>query len=154
MFMDEDILKPEHDQMLLWLDDNIESLINSVIYPNMTTEQIADFLETEPDIKRTWQQPIKSATGQIVGFVDMVVSYDRVDAAEHISKVFFLDVRAEIPSLGALIREINTYKLYLGFEDSWIYSYVVIGPDDRYANILQAQGITSWPYPVGAKEAK
>ena len=147
IFADEDLKKSDHDEIMLWLDTNVETLLNQVIYPGLTQEQIDTYLDEPAEIKKSWQQPIISATGEIVGFIDMIISYDRADTSgDDISKVFFFDVRTEIPSLGELIREINTYKLYLGFEESWIYSYVVICPDDRYAGVLKSQEIDFWQY--------
>lgn len=147
IFSDEDLRRPQHDEMLLWLDASMAAILNRLIYPDLTEEQVESYLKNPAEIKKNWQQPIKAPTGEIVGFVDMIVSYERADeSGDTINKVFFFDVRTTIPSLGQLIREINTYKLYLGFEQSWLYTYLVVGADDRYANILAEQGIHFLPY--------
>lgn len=146
-FEDEDLRQPQHDEMLLWLDANMTGILNQLIYPDLTDEQIESYLENPAEIKKNWQQPIKGPTGEIAGFVDIIVSYERTDeSGDTISKVFFFDVRTTIPSVGQLIREINTYKLYLGFEQSWLYTYLVVCPDDRYAKILAEQGIQFLSY--------
>lgn len=144
---DEDLRQPQHDEILLWLDTNMTGILNRLIYPDLTDEQIESYLENPAEIKKNWQQPIKGPSGEIIGFVDIIVSYERSDeSSDTISKVFFFDVRTAIPSLGELIREINTYKLYLGFEQSWMYTYLVVCADDRYADILAEQGIHFLPY--------
>lgn len=146
-FEDEDLRQPQHDEMLLWLDANMTDILNRLIYPDLTDEQIESYLKNPAEIKKNWQQPIKEPTGEIVGFVDMIVSYERTDeSGDTISKVFFFDIRTTIPSLGQLIRDINIYKLYLGFEQSWMYTYLVVCADDRYANILAEQGVHFLPY--------
>ena len=145
-FDDQDVKNPMHDTIMLWLDTHLETLLNRSIYPGMTPEQIDSFLENQAEIQKSWQQPILSSSGGVVGFIDMIVTYNRADASDQISKVFFLDVRTEIVSLGQLIREVNAYKHYLGAEESWMYSYIVICPDEQHAKVLQAQGIDLWLY--------
>jgi hypothetical protein len=146
LFDDEDVKDPTHDKMMLWLDAHLEDLLNQSIYPDMTQEQVDNFLENKAEIQKSWQQPVLSSSGGIVGFVDMIVSYNRADVSDQISKVFFLDVRTDIISLGQLIREVKAYKHYLGVEESWMYSYVVVCPDAQYSQVLGSQGIELWLY--------
>jgi len=139
---DADLQEPLHDEMLLWLDANIEPILKEAIYPGLTDEQIAAYSTHEGAIHKNWQQPIKTPAGEIVSFIDMLVRYERTgDPDDDIFKVFFFDVRTAIPSLGALVREINLHKNYLRFEQSWMYAYVLVCPDDRYAHLLEGQEI-------------
>ena len=140
--MDEDLREAHHDEMMLWLDANAEDIVNQMIYPGFDEQQIKTFSKHPADIKKLWQQPIKSPTNEIISFIDMIVSYERSgDPDDDISKVFFFDVRTAIPSLGAMIREINMRKEYLGFAQSWINTYILVCPDNRYTNILKEQEI-------------
>lgn len=140
--IDEDLAKPQHDEMMLWLDETMETILNRIIYPDMTAEQITIYSEHPAKIHKDWQQPIKSTAGQIVGFIDMLVRYERnVEPDDDLLKIFFFDVRTEIPSLGALIRDVNLNKEHLGFDHGWMYSYILVCPDDRHADVLQAQEI-------------
>jgi len=56
-------------------------------------------------------------------------------------------VRPEIPSLAQLLREISTLAVY----ESGIY--LVVSPDDRFADVLREQGVTLVPFRVGTAHA-
>lgn len=150
---DPDLLRPKHDEILLWLDENVEQIINQAVYPGLTADQIEEYSSHTPELTKTWQQAVKTAEDEIVGFIDMTVRYEREgDPDDDIIKVFFFDVRTEILSLGALLREINLYKEYLGFQRSWIYTYILVSPDERFVQILKDQEVDFLKFEPSDKE--
>ena len=55
-----------------------------------------------------------------------------------------LDAKSTIPSLGQLIRDLNTYRTWR----SW--PFVVVSPEARFANAIADEGFGFIQYPDGA----
>lgn len=172
-FNDGDLKTPTHDQLMLWLDENVERIINEII-PNEWTEKDIDWPNQElskdnrlikvahlPDrtrleiAEKIWESPIMSGK-YVVGFVDMFIKYKadcidlirrdvmwcsgwRIEKSVWTVPVCF-EVKAAIPSLGELIRQIRMYQEYQGGK------YVVLSPDARFAEALRAQNINFYHY--------
>ena len=104
--------------------------------------------------KKTWEKPIVTAKGYAIGFADMEVvafrpsmlsfSYcDRLDAnrpaaewyVEIVKEHVVFEVKTAIRSVGELVRQIRLYQEYLKGH------YIVVSPDDRFAEVLREQGI-------------
>lgn len=173
-FRDEDLKKPDHDTMMLWLHANAEHVTNAVFWKDWTEDdlnfpdpwgyeyskityhvppRIASIEKRPLSVKRkVWEYAIMSGR-YCIGFVDMAVWYGE----EHISvnretseftrnemstsspQVHF-EIKTTIPSLGELIRQIRMYQQYTRAQ------FVVISPDDHFADALESQGIHFYKY--------
>lgn len=120
-------------------------------------------------IKKRWEQPIVSRE-YTVGFVDIYATYEMpclsVKGIEptgpgysHFAlksdkslpewyihwtdKAVAFEIKTNIPSLGELIRQIRMYQTYLSAK------FVVVSPDDRFADPIESQGIGFYKYEPG-----
>ena len=101
---------------------------------------------------KVWEYPISSRKDYIVGFIDMkvIVGYeveltvtenrDRrillpVWDTNEATETYLFEVKPTIPSVGELIRQVRLYQEYERGH------YVVVSPDDRFASIIESQGI-------------
>ena len=131
-FVDEELKTPEHDAMMVWIDQQAKSLIEE--YFSISSGWSADTIDRvraeadqaakshfhklqwtglgePPPIKlkileKIWESPIVTKNGYAVGFADMEV-----------------------------IRKIRLYQEYRKGH------YIVVSPDDKFADILRGQGI-------------
>lgn len=101
--------------------------------------------------EKTWEYPIVAKNNYVVGFIDMkvVVSHDYELQLSNSSEypylpkwsnqfrndTYYLEVKPTIPSVGELIRQVRLYQQHKGG------IYMVVSPDDRFASIIQGQGI-------------
>jgi hypothetical protein len=175
-FTDDDLKTPVHDEIMLWLDANAERLLGAiqdhrheiaVHYHGLEVGHTVTTCVRFEVVKKEWQKPIdvnKIATG----YVDMYIKYrafpqewetfefeDRfkrpeIDLAKctpqdeiHFLQPFVgFEVKSSIASLGELIRQIRTYQIkFKGVP------FHVVSPDDRFATILEEQGIGFIKYP-------
>jgi hypothetical protein len=129
-FKDDDLEKPDHDTIMIWLDQNITAVVNDLIskYP----EQFVDCRETD-SAEAIWERPIMSGT-YCIGFVDMYIPDYQL----------YIEVKTRIPSIGELIRQISMYKTYACARG--YYRFAVVSPDDRFEKILENQGIHFYKY--------
>ena len=138
-FLDADLKKPKHDEIMKWVDDNIEDIL-----------MVAFSLPNRPKVKTTWEQPVRTIgrySNQIIGFVDMTAKgqyNDKHGIPEGLMAA--IEVKTEISSLGELIRQIRMYKE--GDIDSHgrTVKWLVIAPDDSHATKLEEQGIHFFMY--------
>jgi len=206
-FADKDLTTPKHDEIMVWLDANLESIAcaflprewDSTHLKEMEAQATArikiriEYLENnqslsdeiamlkswegfeglpkfpEPKIvTRTWEKPVISEgykSQYIVGFVDLYVEAQNWTLGirdfppdqhwKHTSNLpvwttyldksspyrILFEVKSSIPSLGEVIRQIRMYQTYL-----W-GTYVIVSPDDRFADALRAQGIEFYKCP-------
>ena len=110
-FADDDKKDSTHDQIQLWVFKNFSLVVNSCYRSHYSHD-------STPEL----EHPI-TENKFIVGFVDLY------------KDGFAIEVKSKIPSIGELIRQINFYRNYTG--GRWI----VVSPDDRYADVLRAQDI-------------
>jgi hypothetical protein len=128
IFDDDDLATPKHDRIMLWLDEHLEEVIqvltgkNPVIY-----EKVWEF----PLVVGKWQN--------IAGYIDM-----KVCAGEN---RFLFEVKPNIPSLGALLRQLRKYTVYAAKADLYHAEVVVVSPDTRWVSILKEQGFRSIEVP-------
>lgn len=79
----------------------------------------------------------------VAGFIDLAVMVcmrrpetHSDSSAREVREVFYVEVKSGQICLGELLRQINFYREY-GCDGYW----VVVGPDDRYADVLRGQDI-------------
>jgi hypothetical protein len=177
--MDKDIESVKHDEIMVWLDKNLYSIIGK-IYPNLTgkrwskrdilryeyesnedfdaiCQKIETLLETLPQkkpftiYKKTWEWPINKDK-EIISRRESYKDIKIEPEIRHLGIVF--EVKTSI-SLGQLIRQVNFYKQNFKFSDGTAYvldpDFVVVSPDRRYEEILDEQGIFFLEYEPDAK---
>lgn len=115
-------------------------------------------MRIDTEVKRVWEQPIMNKAF-MVGFADMYTyakwtarnAYVRARYDHSPSRVedftfeirdtwlddgFWFEVKPSIRSVGEVVRQIRMYQEFTK-RGNWF----VVSPDDRFASILQAQGI-------------
>lgn len=115
-FNDPDRMFLNHDEIQLWVYQNYKTIIDT-IWPNAKV--------TEAALKIDLEHPI-TERNYVIGFVDLYLPTCGIA----------IEVKTKIPNIGELLRQINFYRTYLS-GPRWI----VVSPDDRYKDILKAQGI-------------
>lgn len=160
-FKDPDLTSPKHDEMMLWLDKNVEEKFCNKL-KRKNRERILH-------IEKLWEQPIRGYNGFILGYKDFELKcwediiykefckiddipwrwekgdtpvegqYEATDTFE-IQVIF--EVKTTIPSLGELLRQINSYWSITGRA-----LFFVVSPDMKYIDILNEQGIGFISYP-------
>jgi hypothetical protein len=125
-FMDSDINKPEHDEIINWIDDNIEDLVMMVF--KWPTRPLGVSTTWEAVVNRT-----EDGGGQI-GFADLVARISE-------TRILF-EAKTTIDSLGALFRQIRMYQEGYVYE-SPVYKmpFVVVCPDDKHTQKIREQRI-------------
>ena len=135
-FKDNELFEQEHDNMLCSLMD--ESVIIKIF---SLTSKIPEenIKKTTLDIKIKPEFPIKTYNGYIIGYADLLAEF-RLKDKEKIDVKFILciEIKTKIESIGALLRQINTYKEYLN-----CIFYIVIAPNvnNNQRNVLKMSGI-------------
>jgi hypothetical protein len=125
----------QHDEIMLWLDANIEKVIWIVLAKRSKV------------VKKIWELPVeKSFHGKrwIAGFIDL--------AAELKDKTsIHFEVKSYIPSLGQLIRQIRFYQSVHPAD-----RVIVVSPDTRFAATLRSQDFSFYECNIERikKEAK
>lgn len=138
-FIDSDLIKPEHDKMISWIEDNIEDLVMMVLrWP------------IRPKEARTTWEPVVHKTedgGGHIGFVDLV--------ARILETRIIFEAKTTIDSLGALFRQIRTYQLgYVYGSPVYKMPIVVVCPDDKHEQKIREQGIYFFKYDRAAWVAR
>jgi len=139
-FADKDLTTPKHDEIMLWLDQNIVTVIGHILNHSKRWKQIAEGREwSHGDTE--WEMPVISRSGYgnqyIIGFVDLAT----LVSVGSDQRYFMFEVKSSIPSLGEVIRQIRMYETYSRG------AYVIVSPDDRFADALRAQGIEFYKCP-------
>ena len=140
-FVDSDKGSPKHDKIQLWIYDNAAKAIDDLFIKGEYEFRIKE---------RQWEYKIlektssyNAAAKQIVGFIDLYVSYLRsCDKIEDVWPCVYFEIKVEIPSLGDLFRQLNFYKTYLRPSPK----LVIVSPDDKYCNLIKEQGFYFYKY--------
>jgi hypothetical protein len=125
-FMDSDIKKPEHDEMIRWIDDNILDIL--MVEFGCAARPKGIRTRWEPVVRQT------SGGGGIIGFVDFI--------ARQSDRRIVFEAKTAIESLGVLFRQVRMYQE--GYIDGCpIYEMpiVVVCPDDTHATTIREQGL-------------
>jgi hypothetical protein len=132
-FLDEDLKTPAHDALMFWIDENISEILAEVFNLTIAPKILA----------RRWEFTLKNERDFILGAADMFVHArsGQCDVA------VFIEAKPKIRSLGELIRQINFYKAGSDFSvhipsgDYLQPKWLVVAPDDQFADKLREQGI-------------
>ncbi len=77
--------------------------------------------------------------GWVAGFIDLAIAVEVTrlrSSAIRYQETFYVEVKSGQIALGDLLRQINFYRVH-GKDGYW----VVVGPDDRYADLLESQDV-------------
>lgn len=136
-FKDPDIHKPEHDEMICWIDRNIADILMLVLKIN-----------TRPTAKTRWEAVVEDRNRQL-GHVDLYVTYHYgIGSAEGCTEGdCCIEAKTKIDTLGALLRQIRFYQCgtIAGRRISKM-PFIVISPDERFADVLLEQGVKFLKY--------
>ena len=139
-FKDNELFEQEHDNMLCDLMN--DDIMLKILYmsqpqlPKLDYEYIKSLFKVEC-IKPEY--PVKSHNEYIIGYIDILTefSFDHKKFENRRIRLV-IEIKTKIESIGALIRQINTYKEYLK-----AVSYTVIAPNttEKQKDILLKSGI-------------
>lgn len=94
------------------------------------------------DVRVEYDEPVLSVSSAVYAdffsVLDLTLPTWRVD---RVPTVVNFEVRPAIPSLVELIREVKTHRTYDDAREDAEKIYAVVSPDDRYAQVLESQGI-------------
>lgn len=143
-FEDHDLKTPEHDRIMLWVDLNADAVaaeawkffrINELSKTGKYGEHRAasEFVGVA---KKTWEMPVLAGVGRVIGFIDMRLDchgrFDQGGQDRIVPVEINIEVKSTIKSIGELIRQVRAYHCEY---------FVVVCPDDRFAEIIRSQGI-------------
>ncbi len=141
-FRDGDLSTPLHDEIMLWLDANMEGIIRSFDW--LKSWMNPDLAQQNPEFHpggKTWEVPITvGQNNYVVGFIDLRVETKFVLPGQretHYGPDLNFEVKTSIPSLGELLRQINTYRAHCTGRQT----FIVVAPDDRFAAQLESQRV-------------
>lgn len=134
-FADPDLKRPAHDDIIKWLDRNMEDVLMQVLE-----------LPERPKVLRTrWEPPVRQTKqgGQLFGCIDLMATAEI--QLEKIQVVF--EAKTKMETLGELFRQLRIYQEgWIGANLVWHMPFVVVCPDDREAEIIQQQGFKFLKY--------
>ncbi len=152
-FKDNELFEQKHDEMLYELMD--EKVAKNILFQiikineivkngknskNLTTENESlirsNISSKVKNIQFKPEFPIQSYNSYIIGFVDILIEFEMIDGR----KIYFvLEIKTKIESIGALLRQLNTYRSNL---DNF-YQYIVIVPNstEKQRNILKMSDV-------------
>lgn len=144
-FNDPDRKNPTHDEIQLEVMRNIWTYIPDRSYPN------GNVISPETwDIYIKLEKPVIDRNFTI-GFIDIYLtlrSKEKVEIKDRYGPSFRdhdgweigIEVKTKIDSIGDLLRQINFYRTY------GTCSWIVVSPDDRFADVLRSQSIHFFKY--------
>lgn len=135
-FNNSDLTTPKHDEIMLWLDENIEAII-AYLFVDAKSKKPSKVIEV------IWEKPIQARSGFIIGFVDMLVRVQTTRRDYNVNHDVCFEVKTKIPSLGEMIRQINMYRTVTKEA-----IFVIVAPDDRFKIQLERQDIKFIKYEV------
>lgn len=98
-------------------------------------------------VEVSYEVPIASS-GFITGYVDLYIVTSE-------GKRFVVEFKPTIDSFGALLRQLNTYKLHKDLIDSKnrhaVFIFCVYTHDQQYAAQIESQGYACYPKPTKKK---
>lgn len=133
--MDKEIYASEHDEIMLWVDRNIRTIL-SELNVVLVGPELRYASSSLAKITKQWEAPVTGLDKNLVGFTDMLVDI----TWDGYKRIIYFEVKTKI-SIGALIRQLRMYQLTntpsLEITRPLL---IVVSPDDRYKDILAEQG--------------
>ncbi len=133
-FADSDLKKPLHDEMIKWLDRNIEDVLMAVFS-----------LQARPvEVRTKWEPLVRMNEdgGQFIGFADLMAYTVGKD-----EQPVLFEAKTAIESLGELFRQLRLYRAgYVSGRRVSELKFVVVCPDETNAEIIREQGFDFFKY--------
>jgi len=129
--IDDDQLKtPKHDELCLWVDNNIERLLYGILmvhagtspkgaYTFLGTNGVKDGITTRTHFQLDWEEPIKGYNNFIIGIPDFKYSilhrekWVNMDGG-NVSRTWLfgghIEVKPTIRSIGETMRQLKLYR--------------------------------------------
>lgn len=161
MMNDPDRLSPKHDEITMWLDQNIQEVVSQIIIPGGEwIWNTSDSNSDKPVIKslpaRTiWEHPVISWKS-VSGYIDLVAVYSEPFLDEKFNVLFrdagviAFEVKTKLSGIGDLIRQISLYRQYTQKEFYRAAWFLVIPdpPSSEQIEILRKNhiGVILYPY--------
>lgn len=134
-FADPDLKNPAHDDIIKWLDRNMEDVLMQVLE-----------LQERPKVLRTrWETPVRQTKqgGQLFGCIDLMAT---IEIRLETMRVIF-EAKTKMETLGELFRQLRIYQEgWIGDNAVWHMPFVVVSPDDREVEIIRQQGFKFLKY--------
>lgn len=127
-FADEDLRKPMHDDIIMWVVENERKLSFKAQIPK-DWDPRGDVIRT----KAEWEVPIYNGSF-CVGFIDLKIEQEITQDSYQSYRDIFFEAKTKIESLGELFRQLNMYKRYVHGP------IVVVCPDDKHRKTVESQG--------------
>jgi len=131
-FADTDLKKPAHDEMIKWLDANIEDILMEMF----------SLPQRPKGIRARWEAVVRTTEdgGQFIGFVDFM-------AYQGEGRPILFEAKTTIESLGELFRQLRLYREgYVAGSPVSELRFVVVCPDATHAEIIRQQGFRFLKY--------
>ena len=134
---DESLKTPEHDALVIWLRDNLSTVVDSL--------KIAPVYKMgTPSI----EYPITNKHSTILCFIDLKVNIEymekvREDHSYREQVALLFEVKPKIESFGEILRQVQSYKIYYeANNDSWSRKckVIVVSPDKIFKENIESQG--------------
>lgn len=149
-FLDPDLPKVEHDDIIKWIEANIEDVLMVVLHLTARPKEVTT--EWEPPVR------LNKSAGPVLGFVDFIATAQHIDlrtglgpprvvalAGSNMRVVF--EAKTRLDTLGVWFRQINLYKEgFIWGERVDRMPFVVVCPDDTHADVLREHGILFLKY--------
>ncbi|MBA3833669.1 MAG: hypothetical protein H0X34_17610 [Chthoniobacterales bacterium] len=150
-FIDSDLRKPKHDEIMLWADENADAIVQSV-FPETEQAFQSHFVKIT---KKRWEHAVVSRNGFIVGFIDLLIEIKCCDESHSTYKAHLngrcvlprpesqgtsriaLEIKSILPTRGEIIRQVRMYQTY----ERAAYVIVTPNPSPSVVKLLEEQGI-------------
>lgn len=137
-FADPDRKTPVHDEMQIWVFNNIHEVLQSFSTGDKTFHISLKQLEypVVHETKNYWS---------IAGYIDLIVAGYIYAPNGDFQKRFLacFEFKSSIQSCGDLIRQINFYRTYHSKDAVWI----VVSSDNRFKDVLLEHQVFFFKYP-------
>lgn len=139
-FGDSDLKTPQHDEILLWLQERLPQLVDELTDGRRTLR------------KSIWEFALNDGRF-VAGFIDLVAVVGSPSDTWR-GGAFAFEIKSSIKSLGELVRQLRFYEAKFTVHriaDQQVQNtrFAVVSPDGRWRNALASQGFIFIAYPSG-----
>ena len=128
-FADEDLKTSLHDEIIMWCHRYAAEIYTLVLRKNALAKV---------EIPK-WECWLKNNQGYLVGAVDLAIRQILKD--DDVSRrSLFIEAKGTIRTFGELMRQLNLYR-GTNLAEWGRTDWLVVSPDDRFAALLEEQGI-------------
>ena len=143
---DKQLKTPNHDALVLWFMDNWKQLISFTDEEKFKERCV--YLFDDVEIKSEY--PVMSSPTFLAGYIDIALFGRYIASPEikyppfnNLSINHYIEVKPYVDSFGAVLRQINSYKRFLGCSHRVSSKYYLFTLDDRFDSQFETQNITT-----------